>query len=116
MSELSFPPFSVYPEYAKGGGGHHSGDDEDDNQSVPSGDVTLIVSIAETYTEGGSYSDYEIFLNDLFQAMYEVGGGPCMDDDDTDPHVSMARGVKFMSSYHARTSRHAGLYHHRPYK
>ncbi len=32
--------------------------------------------------------------------MYEVGGGPCMDDDDTDPHVSMSRGVKFWSSNH----------------
>ena len=32
--------------------------------------------------------------------MYAVGGGPCMDDDDTDPHVSMSRGVKFWSSNH----------------
>ena len=40
-------------------------------------------------------------MNDLFQAMYSVGGGPCMDDDDTDPHVSMSRGVKFKSSYHS---------------
>merc|ERR1719296_98826 len=100
MSMLSFSPFSVFPEYVKGGGGHHSGDDDGDG-SVPSGDITLVVSIAETFTSGSSYSDYELFLNDLFQAMYEVGGGPCMDDDDTDPHVSMSRGVKFKSSYHA---------------
>lgn len=33
--------------------------------------------------------------------MHSVGGGPCMDDDDTDPHVSMSRGVKFKSSYHS---------------
>jgi hypothetical protein len=32
--------------------------------------------------------------------MDAVNGGPCMDDHDTDPHVSMARGVKFKSSYH----------------
>ena len=62
--------------------------------------ITLVVSIAETYTTGSSYSDYEIFLNDLFQAMHSVGCGQCMDDDDADPHVSMSRGVKFKSSYH----------------
>ena len=39
-------------------------------------------------------------LDNLFDAMDAVGGGPCMDDHDTDPHVSMARGVKFKSSYH----------------
>jgi len=99
MSGLSFPPFPVYPEYLKGGGGHHSGDNNDAD-GVPSGDVTLIVSIVETYDDDSSYSEYERFLNDLFDAMYSVGGGPCMDDDDTDPHVSMSRGVKFWSSNH----------------
>ena len=98
MGEISFPPFSVFPEYVKGGGKHHSGDNDDD--SVPSGDVTLIVSIVETYEEQNNYSDYEIFLGNLFNAMDAVNGGPCMDDHDTDPHVSMARGVKFKSSYH----------------
>ena len=63
--------------------------------------ITLVVSIAETCATGSSYSDYEIFLNHLFQAMHSVGGGPCVDDDDTDPHVSMSRGVKFKSSYHS---------------
>ena len=98
MSSVSFAPFSVYPEYLKGGGGHHSGDDGD--EGVPSGDVTLIVSIVETYEDDNSYSSYETFLESLFDAMDAVGGGPCMDDHDTDPHVSMSRGVKFWSGYH----------------
>jgi len=98
MSSVSFSPFSIYPEYLKGGGGHHSGDDGGDN--VPSGDVTLIVSVVETYEDGSSYSAYETFLDELFTAMYNAGGGPCMDDHDTDPHVSMSRGVKYWSSYH----------------
>lgn len=98
MESVSFPPFSIFPEYLKGGGGHHSGDNDDDD--VPSADITLIVSIVETYDDGDSYSDYEYFLDDLFNAMESAGGGPCMDDHDTDPHVSMARGVKFWSGYH----------------
>lgn len=98
MNSLSFPPFSVFPEYVKGGGKHHSGDNN--KETVASGDVTLIVSIVEEYSNNNAYSDYEIFLGDLFNAMDAVGGGPCMDDHDTDPHVSMARGVKFKSSYH----------------
>lgn len=98
MDSLSFPPFAIYPEFVKGGGGGHSGDDGD--SSVPSGDVTLIVSVVDTYEDGDSYSSYEDFLDNLFDAMDGVGGGPCMDDHDTDPHVSMARGVKFKSSYH----------------
>jgi hypothetical protein len=99
MNNIKFAPFSVYPEYLKGGGGHHSGDNNSGN-TVPSSDVTLIVSIVETYDDDNSYSTYESFLDELFTAMYNVGGGPCMDDHDTDPHVSMARGVKFWSSYH----------------
>jgi hypothetical protein len=101
MQSVTFPPFSVYPEYLKGGGGHHSGDGSDGDNGVPSSDVTLIVSIVETYNDDSSYSEYESFMNSLFTAMYNVGGGPCMDDHDTDPHVSMARGVKFWSSTHA---------------
>ena len=100
MDSLSFPPFRVYPEYLKGGGGHHSGDNENEGGKVPSSDVTLIVSIVETYEDDDSYSAYEKFLENLFDAMDAVGGGPCMDDHDTDPHVSMARGVKFWSSEH----------------
>jgi hypothetical protein len=98
MKLVTFAPFSIFPEYLKGGGGHHSGDQEDD--SVPSCDTTLIVSVVETYEDGDSYSAYEFFLDSLFDAMDEAGGGPCMDDHDTDPHVSMSRGVKFWSSYH----------------
>ncbi|KAG7359142.1 hypothetical protein IV203_015731 [Nitzschia inconspicua] len=101
MSSVTFPPFSIYPEYLKGGGGHHSGDNGDD-EKVPSGDITLIVSVVESYEDGDSYSAYEYFLDDLFDAMDAVGGGPCMDDHDTDPHVSMARGVKFWSAYHQK--------------
>ena len=100
MSSVSFAPFSVFPEYLKGGGGHQSGDGED--ESVPSSDITLIVSIVETYEDADSYSSYEYFLDDLFNAMDNVGGGPCMDDHDTDPHVSMSRGVKFWSAYHQK--------------
>eukprot|EP00804_Cyclotella_cryptica_P012657 CCRYP_016921-RB/>CCRYP_016921-RB protein AED:0.02 eAED:0.02 QI:339/1/1/1/1/1/3/1360/609 len=100
MNSISFAPFSIFPEYVKGGGGHHSGDNQD--KGVPSGDVTLIVSVVDTYEDNQSYSTYEEFLDDLFDAMDAMGGGPCMDDHDTDPHVSMARGVKFKSSYHAQ--------------
>ena len=98
MDSLSFAPFAIFPEYVKGGGGHSSGDDGDGG--VPSSDVTLIVSVVDTYEDGESYSSYEDFLDNLFDAMDNVGGGPCMDDHDTDPHVSMSRGVKFKSSYH----------------
>lgn len=101
MESVSFPPFSIFPEYLKGGGGHHSGDDNDEG-GVPSGDVTLIVSVVETYEDNDNYSVYDKFLDDLFSAMYNVGAGPCMDDHDTDPHVSMARGVKFKSSWHSQ--------------
>ena len=100
VASISFSPLSIFPEYLKGGGGHHSGDNNQQDD-VPSGDVTLIVSIVETFEDDSSYSEYESFLNDLFNAMDNVGGGPCMDDHDTDPHVSMSRGVKFWSSYHA---------------
>lgn len=101
MSSVTFPPFSIFPEYLKGGGGHHSGDNGDEEQ-VPSADITLIVSVVESYEDGDSYSAYEYFLDDLFNAMDAVGGGPCMDDHDTDPHVSMSRGVKFWSAYHQK--------------
>jgi hypothetical protein len=99
MNKISFPPFSIYPEYLKGGGGHHSGDNSG-SSNIPSGDVTLIVSVVETYEDDNTFSAYETFLNNLFSAMDAVGGGPCMDNHDTDPHVSMSRGVKFWSSYH----------------
>jgi hypothetical protein len=98
MASVTFAPLSIFPEYLKGGGGHHSGDNSD--QKVPSADITLIVSVVETYEDGVSYSAYEYFLDELFSALDAVGGGPCMDDHDTDPHVSMSRGVKFWSSYH----------------
>ena len=98
MSSISFAPISVFPEYLKGGGGGGSGDDDD--EEVPSGDVTLIVSVVEEFDGDDNYSLYEQFLDALFNAMDAVNGGPCMDDHDTDPHVSMSRGVKFKSSYH----------------
>jgi hypothetical protein len=100
MQSVSFPPFSIFPEYLKGGGGHNSGDQG--QESVPSSDITLIVSVVESYEDGDSYSAYEYFLDDLFNAMDSAGGGPCMDDHDTDPHVSMSRGVKFWSAYHQK--------------
>lgn len=98
MNSVSFSPFSVFPEYLKGGGGHHSGDDQ--SSGVPSADITLIVSIVDTFEDGSSYSTYDIFLDELFSALDAVNGGACMDDKDTNPHVSMARGVKFKSSTH----------------
>lgn len=97
MSSISFPPFAIFPEYVKGGGKGGSNDGDGD---VPSCDVTLIVSIVESYADNDNYSLYEYFLDNLFNAMDAVNGGPCMDDHDTDPHVSMSRGVKFKSSYH----------------
>lgn len=97
MSTVSFTPLSIFPEYLKGPKAGGSGDKGD---NTPSGDITLIVSVAETFSQNNNYSDYELFLNALFSAMNAVGGGPCMDDHDTDPHVSMARGLKFKSSYH----------------
>ena len=96
MSAVAFPPFGIFPEYVKGGGKGGSGDGDE----VPSGDVTLVVSVVEEFEENNNYSDYELFLDNLFNAMDAVNGGPCMDDHDTDPHVSMSRGVKFKSSYH----------------
>ena len=99
MSTVGFPPLSIFPEYLKGGGGHHSNDGGDD-ELVSSSDITLIVSVVDEYDDENNYSGYEQFLDDLFDAMYSVGAGPCMDDHDTDPHVSMARGVKFKSSWH----------------
>lgn len=99
MNSVSFAPFSIYPEYVKsGGGGGQSGDDG--GGGVPSSDPTFIVSIVDTYDDD-SYSSYESFVDNLFSAMYAVNSGACMDDHDTDPHVSMSRGVKFKSSYHA---------------
>ena len=38
---------------------------------------------------------YNKFLEDFFIVFEDIGGGSCMDNDDTDPHVSMARSVKF---------------------
>jgi hypothetical protein len=100
MESVQFAPITFFPEYLKGGGGHHSGDNDDDGEA-PSCDVTLVVSIVETYNADDSYSEYEYFLDTLFSKLEDAGGGPCMDDHDTDPHVSMARGVKFKSSYHS---------------
>ncbi len=98
MSSISFSPFSIFPEYVKGGG--KGGSNDGDDAEVPSGDVTLIVSVVEEFENNENYSLYEYFLDSLFNAMDAVNGGPCMDDHDTDPHVSMSRGVKFKSSYH----------------
>lgn len=41
-------------------------------------------------------------LMTYFDDMFNVGGGPYMEDHDTDPHVSMSRGVKFKSSWHSQ--------------
>ena len=108
MSSVSFEPFPFFPEYLKGGGGRRKNGDKNGNGSssssgTPSGDVTLAISVVGVYEDDySSVSTYDNFVSQLFSAMYYVGGGPCMDDDDTDPHVSMARGVKFQSSYHMK--------------
>ncbi len=70
------------------------------SDSTPSGDITLIVSVVEVYSGNSAYSTYQTFINELFKALENVNQGSCVDDHDTDPHVSMARGVKFKSSYH----------------
>jgi hypothetical protein len=70
------------------------------SDSTPSGDITLIVSVVEVYSSNSAYSTYQTFINKLFTALENVDQGSCVDDHDTDPHVSMARGVKFKSSYH----------------
>ena len=102
MESVYFAPIYIFPEKVKGGGGGGSGDGD----GTPSGDVTLGVSVVETYTDNNNYGDYETFLDNLFNAMSAVSAGSCMDDKDTDPHVSMARGVKFKSSDHS-----AGYYY-----
>jgi len=99
MANVEFPPIAMFAEKVKGGGKGGSGDCDDEDE-VPSGDVTLGVSVIEEYGDDDSYSIYEAFLDNIFNAMDAVNGGPCMDDKDTDPHVSMSRGVKFHSSYH----------------
>jgi len=99
MASISFPPIAMYAEKVKGGGKGGSGDCDDEDE-VPSGDVTLAVSVIEEYGDDDCTSIYEQFLDTIFDAMDAVNGGPCMDDHDTDPHVSMSRGVKFHSSYH----------------
>ncbi len=100
MESVYFSPIYIFPEKVKGGGGGSG-----DGDGTPSGDVTLGVSVVETYTDS-SYGDYDTFLDNLFNAMSAVSAGSCMDDKDTDPHVSMARGVKFKSSDHS-----AGYYY-----
>jgi hypothetical protein len=99
MSNITFEPFPIYPEYLKGGGGHKD-ENNGNSGSAPSGDITLIVSVVEVYDDNSTYSTYQTFLNELFEALQDVNEGSCVDDHDTDPHVSMARGVKFKSSYH----------------
>lgn len=99
MSSVSFEPFPIYPEYLKSGGGKKN-NNNGNSGSAPSGDITLVVSVVEVYSANSTYSTYETFMNNLFNALQNVSKGDCVDDHDTDPHVSMARGVKFKSSYH----------------
>jgi hypothetical protein len=99
MSSVVFEPFPVYPEYLKSGGGKKN-NNNGNSGSAPSGDITLIVSVVEVYSANATYSTYETFITNLFSALQNVSKGDCVDDHDTDPHVSMARGVKFKSSYH----------------
>jgi hypothetical protein len=102
MKSVSFDPFPFYPEQLKGGGGRQNGGDGSSSSGTPSTEVTLTISVVEVYDDDDDscYSTYENFITQLFSAMYDVGAGPCMDDDDTDPHVSMGRGIKFKGSYH----------------
>jgi hypothetical protein len=99
MSSVVFEPFPIYPEYLKSGGGKKN-NNNGNSGSAPSGDITLIVSVVEVYSANATYSSYETFITNLFSALQNVSKGDCVDDHDTDPHVSMARGVKFKSSYH----------------
>ena len=68
MESSSSVPFSIYPEYLKGGVGHHSGDNNEEEESAPSGDITLIVPVVDTYEEDDSYSSNETFMDNLFTA------------------------------------------------
>ena len=61
MSSISFSPIAIFPEYLKGGGGHHSGDGDNYYDETPSGDVTLAVSVVESYYDNENYSGYEAY-------------------------------------------------------
>lgn len=105
LSSTSFEPFLFYPEMVKTGGGGGGGKNNNGYSSTPSYDITLALSVVEVYQDnsndgaGSSYSTYETFLTNLFLAIDNVNAGNCVDDEDTDPHVTLARGVKFKSSY-----------------
>jgi hypothetical protein len=97
MNNLQFDPFSIFPEYLEGGGVTEI----NSNGGVPSVDVTLMVSIVGSYESGSSYSGYESFLQNLYSAIYSVGGSPCADDHEGDLQIAIGRGVKYWSSYHS---------------
>jgi len=105
LSSTSFEPFLFYPEMVKTGGGGKNNNGNGGASSTPSYDITLALSVVEVYQDnsndgaGSSYSTYETFLSNLFLAIDNVNAGNCVDDEDTDPHVTIARGVKFKSSY-----------------
>lgn len=105
LSSTTFEPFLFYPEMVKTGGGKNN-NNNGGSSTTPSYDITLALSVVEVYQDssnndggGSSYSTYETFLYNLFLAIDNVNAGNCVDDEDTDPHVTMARGVKFKSSY-----------------
>jgi hypothetical protein len=44
------------------------------------------VYVVEVYDDNSTYSTYQTFLNELFEALQNVNEGSCLDDHDTDPH------------------------------
>ncbi|KAL7535364.1 hypothetical protein ACHAWF_005147 [Thalassiosira exigua] len=104
MDSISFAPFSIFPEYLKSEGDRESSTDRNRN-GIPSRDLALIVSVVAAYDEGDSYSSYERYMDDLFDAMDAVGADPCVNHD-ADLRVSLAKGVKFRSSHHERRYLH----------
>ena len=62
MTAVTFPPFAIFPEYVKGGGKGGSGDDDGE---VPSGDVTLVVSVVEEFEENNCIDHYAHYDKDF---------------------------------------------------
>jgi len=106
LSSLSFEPFLFYPFMVKTTAEKQVKSDDDDSSPIPSYELSLLVSIVEVYKDstnddgggGSSYSTYETFKSNL-QQYVEMNGG-CVKDSNTDLFVTLARGIKFKSSYH----------------
>jgi len=97
FSQLSFEPFLFYPITVKTTAERQVKAYDDDSSPIPSYELSLLVSIVDVYKDS-SYSTYETFKSNL-QRYVERNAG-CVKESDTDLYVTLARGVKFKSSYH----------------